>query len=388
MMMNDYAVGMQANATFSYQIHHHWSLFRRTRGHKSYFYFMPKTPFLGLEILLHGLFWVLTAWLILSSFSIESIEYTVENGVEHVQVIRNPAVVHQLMATLVLSICLFYSNAYSLLRNYQSEKITTMVILSVLLFLSALLLQSIFVRMSPVLKGPGLQAKMQWAIMGFYFFVSTGYALGRITWKSTIRHKSILLEKKQMELNALRHQLQPHFLFNALNNLLALVDQKQNPKLADAIDQLSLLLRHVVDTRAPIAVSKEIEFVRNYIQVQQLRYAEQEVTVQLEVLGTFDQQPVEPGIFIPFVENAFKHGTEPEAFSRISMQFDLRNRDKILFRISNPIRQAVNTGGTGLKAVIRRLELLYPGSHTLSIDGSSEYLVTLTLSTHEGDHRR
>ncbi|MCB0599726.1 MAG: histidine kinase [Saprospiraceae bacterium] len=349
---------------------------------------MSRTYSVLLEVLIHILFWGLTSWLILSSFSIESIEYTIDQGVERMQIVRNPEIIHKLVVTLILSALLFYGNAFSILRFYHAGKVRKMLFSSLLIIAGIFGLQSLAIRTFPFFNGPALHNQVNWAILAFYFIVSTGYALGRIVWQATLDQKSLLLEKKQAELNALRLQLQPHFLFNALNNLLAMVDQQRNPALAGAIDQLSHLLRHVVDTQNPIVVSQEIDFIRNYIQIQLLRYAEKEVNFDLQVLGTNDQQLVEPGIFIPFVENAFKHGTEPETRSSISALFDLRNINQIFFRISNPnFRHGSSGNGTGLNDIRRRLELLYPDQYILDIEENEEYIVKLTICTHEGNHR-
>ena len=350
---------------------------------------MRRTYSLGLEVLLHLLFWVITTWLIVSNYSIESVEYTVENDIEQLQIIRNPDMIRMLIITLVLAAVLVYGNIFAILRFQQLKKPIRGIFLSMSILAFAiilrLLIQTAFHR-----SGPMLDNQVNLGILGFYFVASTGYALGRIAWKASLEREALLGEKKQAELSALRNQLQPHFLFNALNNLLAMVNQEQNPALAQAIDQLSRLLRHIVETKDPIPIREEINFLRNYASMQLLRFAPGEVDFQLTVNGSEEEQLVEPGIFIAFVENAFKYGAEPETQSVIEVNFDLTQRNRVGFQVTNPIHAGIEhvSMHTGLQDVQRRLELVYPGLHQLEIAATNSFSIHLTLITDAGNHRR
>ena len=170
-----------------------------------------------------------------------------------------------------------------------------------------------------------------------------------------------------------------------------MVDQANNPVLATSIDRLSALLRYVVyeTTQEKVPVSREIEFIRNYAELQLLRFEPGEIGFTLDVTGDFDHQPVAPGIFIHFVENAFKYGVAPEQTSDIRLQFNLTSHHTIIFESSNPIlhHPPVNEeSGAGIVSVKKQLQLMYPNRHLLSISENGRYEIHLELSTHEGNH--
>ena len=193
-----------------------------------------------------------------------------------------------------------------------------------------------------------------------------------------------MVDKKQAELTLLRNQLQPHFLFNALNNLLSLVNPSENPKLANSFDRLSQLLRYVIEETSTdkVSIAKEIEFLKNYIQLQILRFNEGEVDIEFEVIGPYDSQQVEPGLFIVFLENAFKYGTEPEKTAKIQILFELSDPYSIQFQIKNKVlMRNINGVGTGIEATRKRLGLIYPEAHQLSIANAEEFLVKLIIKT-------
>lgn len=196
--------------------------------------------------------------------------------------------------------------------------------------------------------------------------------------------QKLIIDKKQAELNLLRNQLQPHFLFNALNNLLSMVSSSENPKLVSAIDKLSQLLRFVIEDNKTekILISKEIIFLKNYIDLQKLRFEEGEVSVQFNVKGEYDKQKIEPGLFIPFVENAFKYGTEPEKSTKIDIEFNLLKADSVQFEIKNKEMMTSTNGiGTGIETTKKRLKLIYPNKHNLKITNADYFIVHLTIQT-------
>jgi len=173
-------------------------------------------------------------------------------------------------------------------------------------------------------------------------------------------------------------------LFNAINNLLSLVHPSDNPKLVSSFDRLSQLLRYVIEESGTdkVTVAKEIEFLKNYIQLQLLRFNEGEVDIDFKVNGPWDSQQVEPGLFIVFVENAFKYGTEPEKAARIEITFDLSERNSIRFLIRNKLLMKNRDGvGTGIEATRKRLDLIYPNAYQLSIQHAEYFNVELTIHT-------
>ena len=119
--------------------------------------------------------------------------------------------------------------------------------------------------------------------------------------KKWIQHeydrKQLEFTKNQTELKLLRQQLQPHFLFNTMNNLLAMVNQSDNPKLAQSIDKLSGLLRYVVyDTKnRNVRIDEEIAFIQNFAELHLLRFEEDEIDFKIDIIGNWNQQKLSQG---------------------------------------------------------------------------------------------
>jgi LytS/YehU family sensor histidine kinase len=174
------------------------------------------------------------------------------------------------------------------------------------------------------------------------------------------------LANKQTELSFLRSQVNPHFLFNSLNNIYSLVYHESDQSLT-AIAKLSDLLRYMLyDTNEKVPLQKELDYINKYIELQQMRF-EHGVPVQVKVTGNTDKASIPPLLLIPFVENAFKHGdlknTQP-----ITVDVSVDD-NAIRFYSSNAVgnHQKDAIGGIGLENVRRRLELLYPGRYIMEV---------------------
>jgi len=338
-----------------------------------------------LEGCINLVFWLCSAWLIISSFSIEAQEIEIINGVESIQVSRNEGLVLQLSLLVMIACAMFYFNLWNLKKLQSSNPRVPILLVSFAIFLGALFLYlglrsfSIFsLELYPTLS-------LVIGILFFYFSLSTAYGLGKVWLASDKRNQELLYAKKTAELNLLRAQLQPHFLFNVLNNLLSMVDQENNPQLAKSIDKLSSLLRYVVyeSKHEKVDLSKEITFIRDFAALYQDRFEEDEVNFDMQLKGNSDNIRVEPGIFIPFIENAFKYGILPEKQSNIKLRFDLEENGMIKFQIENPIHPEIpeqKEGGNGLAGIQKRLKLVYPGSHHLEIIRSDNFQVSLKLA--------
>lgn len=337
-----------------------------------------------LEFLLHILFWFCTGWLITSSFSIQTYEVEMVNDVETVRILRSKGLLFQILLCIVVSAILFYAN-YLLLRNLNHKTIDKKsAVYSIGLFLMGLLISYLLVNWQLIPDEPKLAVHIAIEIVIFYYAISLAYSLGKLWLIYIDRQHQLVLDKKQTELSLLRNQLQPHFLFNALNNLLSMVSPKANPKLVHSFEKLSQLLRYVIEENSGerVSVKKEIEFIYNYIDLQLLRFNEGEVNITFDVEGPFEAQLVEPGIFIPFVENAFKYGTEPEKSSQIYIRFDLTNEHRILFEVKNKIRMSVtDSTGQGIVNTRKRLDLIYPEKHTIRINTDGMFYIHLEINT-------
>ena len=206
-----------------------------------------------------------------------------------------------------------------------------------------------------------------------------------INWFETQKLKAELINQNQAsELALLRSQVNPHFLFNTLNNVYSLVYKKSDDAPA-ALMKLSSIMRYMLydATSDKVLLEKEIEYLQSFIELQKLRLRQKEV-VEFKMGGNTNGKTIAPMLLIPFVENAFKHGSkaEPHPAIRINLFVD---QQQIIFQITNPILKnaGMSTGhanGIGLNNIRRRLELLYPGKYTLDIsDDNTVYAVKLII---------
>ncbi|WP_266364518.1 sensor histidine kinase [Tellurirhabdus rosea] len=195
-------------------------------------------------------------------------------------------------------------------------------------------------------------------------------------------------EKMAAELQLLKSQIHPHFLFNTLNNLysLTLHASKQSPAV---VLKLSQLLRYMLyeANAAQVPLDAEIAFLRNYIGLEQLRYG-QRLDMSVSITGDTGNKLVAPLLLVPFLENAFKHGTS-EQLEQAWMHLELAVQNNVMkFKLVNSREPTAEHeqqyGGIGLQNVRKRLELLYPGRHDLKIIPEEEtFLVSLTLELAE-----
>jgi len=200
------------------------------------------------------------------------------------------------------------------------------------------------------------------------------------------RQKNVENERLTAELNFLKAQINPHFLFNTLNNLYYLA-YTQSAKTTEVIAKLSQMMRYMIyDSNYPLVpLSKEVEYMENYISLERLRL-NAEIPIRFKVEGGNPQDfLIAPLIFITFLENAFKHGVSnnvPTAWVDISIRLD---GNECVYRVENskvPLvkPEAGQKSGIGLQNVKRRLELSYPGKHRLSVEnGVDKYCVQLNI---------
>jgi two-component system LytT family sensor kinase len=210
--------------------------------------------------------------------------------------------------------------------------------------------------------------------MAFYFVRYAQY--------KEVQEKEAQLQNKQSELSFLRSQVNPHFLFNNLNNIYSLV-YYQSDQALNAIAGLSELLRYMLyDASETVTLTKEVTYIEKYIALQQLRF-EKPSEIGFKVSGNFDEVGIPPLLLIPFVENAFKHG-DASAGNWLNINLATGD-DHIRFSCSNKkdVKQHDPTGGIGIDNVKRRLALLFPGKHQLDISDDTEWF-TVKLELYYG----
>jgi two-component system LytT family sensor kinase len=194
------------------------------------------------------------------------------------------------------------------------------------------------------------------------------------------KKKELENEKLQSKLMVLINQNNPHFIFNVLNNIDSLITSKP-AKASETINKLSGLLRYVYSNseKDKVSLTSEIEYIENYIELQSLRL-DNIVKVEFDK-DLHDNIQVVPMLFLPFIENAFKHGLIDNEHP-LKLKFSTRDRELIFECINNTGSGNNNKldSGFGLSNIIKRLDLMYPSKYNLNIENKeSVYSVSLSL---------
>lgn len=189
------------------------------------------------------------------------------------------------------------------------------------------------------------------------------------------REAQLRAEKSEAELRALKNQIQPHFLFNTINNLYALARMK-SPKTAPVALKLANLLRYVLyeSAKTEMPLEKEIQNLRDYVELEKIRFDDDRLSVRMEVELDNPNRSITPLLLLPLVENAFKHGvSEQREQAWVNIAISLKNNIlEAKIKNSTTADHAANPQGIGLQNVRRQLELLYPNRHQFSIAKTSD----------------
>lgn len=217
---------------------------------------------------------------------------------------------------------------------------------------------------------------------------SFAYALLRDFIRQRIQHTQQQIQHSQAELTTLKAQINPHFFFNTLNTLYGTALIENAEQTAKSIEQLAGIMRYTL-TEAQhdfTPVANELGFIADYLQLQRLRLPLRD-TIQVETTIHYDEQPAQiaPLLLIPFVENAFKYGIRMDhpCFIRLNLRVQDQQLDLVIENSLFPLREGQAGLGTGILNTQKRLDLLYPRKHQLSIkETAGQYMVRLQLNLH------
>lgn len=211
---------------------------------------------------------------------------------------------------------------------------------------------------------------------------------GFISWYEDLKIKERLQEATHtMELELIKAKLDPHFLFNTINNIDGMMMKDVNVA-SDYLDKLSTILRFMLyESKADkIPLTKELEYIQKYIDLQKIRTTNDDF-VKYTVEGEHHKHQIPAMLFIPFIENAFKHVDSKKQYQSIQISISIR-LDKIIFHCQNNFKPNDNKtredGGVGNELISKRLQLLYPNRHQMKTTTVGDiYTVELTILTNE-----
>ncbi len=200
--------------------------------------------------------------------------------------------------------------------------------------------------------------------------------------------QDLLLQNTQSELALLKMQVSPHFLFNTLNNIDYLISHDA-VKASSSISKLGDMLRYMIyEAKAEkIPLSREIRNIEDYIELIRLRTSGENY-LNYKLTGQPGHLQIAPMLFVPLIENAYKHSSAKEGENIISISVDI-NESNVIFRVNNefensPETEGKSTNGIGLNLVRRRLEIIYPGRNSFKIsENNNRFNVELKLKLDE-----
>jgi sensor histidine kinase YesM len=352
---------------------------------------MPKS----MLFISHALFWIFSTFIVSRLFGIETVE-VLETHDGEMEIITYDD--HFIWATIVTSICgmiLTYTNIFYLAKTYFGNGKLRQFIGNLLVFFSACVLVNGIINRFLIYGAETMDSFYSYPSLGlhislllFYLACSFAYAFTMEWYKNNQLKNQLVQEQLSTELNYLKSQINPHFLFNTLNNLYSIAQEKKVPELEEGIGELSNLMRYMLyESNTPkVPLSKEISNLESFIEIQKLRIDEDEILVNFQVNGSVHDSEIAPMILIPFVENAFKHGISFGKSSIIHILLEVTDI-AISFKVKNKIHRESNmkdrNSGIGLENVKRRLQLIYPDHHILSIDENEEYYwIDLKIDKH------
>lgn len=329
----------------------------------------------SVQIMFHLIFWIFTSLLVILGFQLLSLPASVLGG-------RGPDFQEQFLAllfTLPIGAIIFYSSYFSL--NYFVKRtirfvwiaISYAILISILIFIEkhdsgGVDALDILIILFPVL---------YFNVFGFLFKTF-------IEWIKDRKIKAELeKDKVTSQLELLKSQINPHFLFNTLNNIDVLI--LDEPKRAsDYLKKLSEILRFMLyETNTErVPLSKEIEYIKKYIELQKIRTLNDKF-VELKIVGKMKDSFIAPMIFIHFVENAFKYATNKKIENAISIRLDISD-NKMSFICKNHINSTDVTtqdnNGLGFNLIKQRLDLIYGMDYILNVNNEDNwYIVNLEI---------
>ncbi len=327
------------------------------------------------QVLIHILIWI-------SFITIICIQVYVQRG----------QIPSRFFVSMLVNFTLFYLNYLFLVPQFLLKKKTVIyIVFALIIVISPLYVTKLFHTTDFPVK---IVAKRGNPLRSFEYSIPILFNLAFLIIGTSIRiyqewdrnekkQSEIESQKVISELQYLKTQLNPHFLFNSLNSIYSLTVKKSNDA-PEAVVTLSELMRYMLyQTNSEfVLLKKELEYIQNYMNLQRLRIANNE-NVSINIHGTISNQKIKPLLLISFIENAFKYGTDFKGNTEVKIKIFIKENE-LQFNCINLIgsRKERNEkdSGIGLKNTKQRLQLLYPEKHWLVVkEENNRFIIDLTL---------
>ncbi len=337
-----------------------------------------------IEILVHAFCWIVLT-ILLVHFNAMSFHY-----------LKGDLMDLPVLLGTTINLLLFYFNLFYLFPQYKTKKINVigyaLWIIVMVIILSVL--ENSFDFFYAVSKNKDNVITIQVGellltsfLNLFFILLSVLYSIIRDWLKMEVLKRKLTEENLKLELNFLKSQISPHFLFNSLNNLYSIAIKNDDEETASGLSKLSTLMRFMLDKseKTTVKLSEEVQYLQSYIEMQKLRFLESDdITISFNFIGTTNQFNLPPFLLINFIENAFKHGIDYKKSSKIDIEFVIDD-NKLLFKVENTIHQIkknVTDLKLGLENVKKRLDLIYGTNYSLNINPKrNKYIVELTIKS-------
>lgn len=269
----------------------------------------------------------------------------------------------------------FVFNKYFLKKHFLLYSIFTVLILTVFSF--------IFNYIESLVTPNSNNSMVASIIIIIFIYMGVKYLI--IGTKQQLKMNQLKAQQTEAELNLLKSQLNPHFLFNALNSIYSL-SLKNSQKTSEAVLLLSDLMRYILESSMlkKVPLNEEIDFIDNYIKLEELR-SSSNFNLNYTKIGDFSNLHIAPMILITFVENIFKHGIGMNQTDNIfDIRIEVDNKTLIFTCCNNIILKKSETEKknvkNGIDNVKKRLNLIYPDKHVLEIETNTKYIIKLKIN--------
>ena len=333
-----------------------------------------------LEATIHVLIWGVAYFLILNSVN-TLVDFRKDEGPFWLAILFG----------MLMNQLIFYATAFFIVPRFlRLKKIVLLIIVLISVFVLINLFES-FIDYYWLVgffssESESFQSYFSYNSISSFFILLLGlsYALVK-SWFQSEKLKRVLYEEKlTTEMAFLKAQINPHFLFNVLNSFYAKALKNNVPELADGISKLAELMRYMVyeTNEESVPLEKEIHHLKKFIQVYQLRIAEDDdVFINFAIKGAVENVQISPMLLIPFVENAIKHGIDTKTKSIIDISLEVTKKT-LSYKVTNTMHQAVyglkdGASGFGLDNLKKRLSILYPNTHMLETKVEKGYFISL-----------